>query len=93
MRIFSVFDSKADAFLTPFFSRNHLTAMRDFQQAATDESHQFHIHAGDFLLFCLGEFDDETGHITPTTAPENLGSALQFRSKADIQAVANGENS
>lgn len=78
MKIFSIFDSKAEAFNTPFFSQSTGTAIRSFAQAANDEEHEFSIHGGDYTLFELGSFDQVTGRLTQLDTHLNLGLALTF---------------
>lgn len=77
--MFSVFDSKAEAYIQPFFSPNHAVGIRDFTTAANDPNTQFHINAGDYTLFELGKFDQATGKITKLNAPKNLGTAISFK--------------
>lgn len=78
MRIYTVYDSKAQAHSTPFYSHNNATAIRSFAQAAQDEKTDFHKYAGDYTLLCVGEWDPATGNITPFDTKENLGLALQY---------------
>lgn len=76
--IYSVFDSKAESFISPFFSQNRATALRSFEAAANDENTDFHRYAGDYTLFELGTFDQSNAKFTLHEAPENLGLALTF---------------
>lgn len=78
MRIYSIFDSKAGAYLTPFFHRNNATAMRDMEQGVNDPSTGLHKYPADFALFCLAEWDDVAGTIFVLDHPEPLGSLRQF---------------
>lgn len=77
MKIFTVFDDKANAFLQPFFMRTEQEAMRAFAGAAMQEGHQFKDHAADFTLFEIGDFSEEVGNLMPLDAIKNLGNALQ----------------
>lgn len=79
LKCFSVYDTKADAYITPFFCPTSGVAIRNFEVAANEEGHAFHIHAGDFALMELGEFDDSTGMISALEAPRNLGLAQNYR--------------
>lgn len=76
MKIYSVYDDKADAFLQPFFFRTNEEAMRAFSAAAKDEKHQFHTHAADYTLFEIGDFSEQVGNIKGLDAIKNLGNAL-----------------
>lgn len=78
LKMFSIFDSKAEAYLAPFFCPTAAVAMRNFEQAANDEGHAFHRHSGDYTLFELSEFNDATAELTPLKTPHNLGLAQNF---------------
>ncbi len=78
LKVFSVFDSKAEAFIQPFYSQTTGTAVRSFEQALQDPAHEFRKFAGDYTLFELGQFDQSTGHYTELAAKINLGLALTF---------------
>lgn len=82
--VFSVYDSKAEAFLQPFFSQSRGTGLRSFSDAAQDENHGFSRHAADYTLFELGEFDQISGRMDQWDAPINLGTALQYISEAPV---------
>lgn len=78
LKIFTVYDSKADAFLPPFFAQATGVALRMFEESISDPQHQFAKHAGDYTLFELGSFDQATGNITTLKAHLNLGCAITF---------------
>lgn len=77
-KIYSVYDSKAEAFLPPFFLGTRGLAIRTFADAANREDHNFRRYAADYTLFELGEFDDSSGKFFMKEAAENLGTALQY---------------
>lgn len=64
MKIFTIFDSKAVAYLQPFFSKTEGTAIREIKLAANQEGSQFKKYAEDYSLFNIGEFNEITGKIT-----------------------------
>lgn len=82
MKIFTVFDSKAEAYLQPFFARTNGEAVRSFTEAANDSGHNFCKYSGDFTLFEIGEYDETTGNITPLKAHQNLGKGSDFKQSA-----------
>lgn len=82
-RFFSVYDSKAEAFIQPFFSPTHATAIRMFSMAANDPAHNFKIHAADYTLFAIGEFDQHTAKVDVYPTPINLGLAITFSDHPD----------
>nr|UXQ88011.1 MAG: nonstructural protein [Microvirus sp.] len=62
-KIFSIFDSKAAAYLPPFFMPEEGMAIRLFKQCVNDSQHQFSKDPGDYTLFNLGAWDDNTSKI------------------------------
>lgn len=77
-REYQIYDSKAEAFIDPFFAPTNGSAIRSFTQAANDPNSDFGKFPGDFTLFHCGERDDATGRTTYLEAFENLGTALQY---------------
>lgn len=68
VKVFSVFDSKADFFGQPFFEQEEASAIRAFGDAVNDSSrqgNQWYAHPEDFQLFVLGSFDNKTGELIP----------------------------
>lgn len=63
--MYTVWDSKADAYIQPFFSVNNAVAIRSFQSACQDQAHDFHRHAADYTLFRLAKFNQATGDLQP----------------------------
>lgn len=78
IQVFSVFDSKAMAFLPLFCCRNAGVALRSFEQACKDSSHDFNKYAADYTLFHIGSFDEDSGTLIPLQANVSLGCAVQF---------------
>lgn len=77
-KIFSVRDSKAEAYMAPLFLPTKGIAIRMFADAIADSKHQFGSHPEDYHLFELGEFDDSTGSFTLHPSPVSVGGALEF---------------
>lgn len=58
-KIFTVYDSKAKAYLPPFFLHATGLAIRAITDCVDDPEHQFYRHPADYTLFECGTFDDE----------------------------------
>lgn len=78
LQVFSIYDSKAEAFIQPWYSQTLGTAIRSFEQAVNTPDHEFAKFAGDYTLFHLGEFCQHTGKFSALPAHINLGVALSF---------------
>lgn len=86
LKAFTIYDSKAEAFLPPFFCPTAAVALRDFESAINTESHAFHKYAADYTLFELADWDPSTGKFTPHATPLNLGVAITL-----LQSLAPSE--
>lgn len=76
MIAFAVHDKAVGAFLPVFFARSKGEAIRSFTQAATQQDHQFAKNAGDYTLYCVGEFDDSNGALVGID-PQRMLTALE----------------
>lgn len=79
-KLFTVHDSKAEAYLPPFMARTNGEATRMFEASCKNEKSQFFSNPSDFTLVQLGEFDERTGLITSLDKPliiENASSYVQ----------------
>jgi len=80
-RLYSVYDLKAKAFLQPFFSVLDGTAIRAFSTAVNDPSTMLNKHPEDYILFYVGEFDDESGALSAAAQPVQLVMAAAVYSE------------
>ncbi len=76
--MYSVFDSKAGAFLTPFFMSTEGMALRAVSDMVKDPKSMFHRHADDFSLYQMGEFEDTTGVIV-AQHPQAILNLVSFQ--------------
>lgn len=83
MDIFSIYDSKVDAYLQPFFSQNSAAAERELSSAVNnpgtaDRPNNFNLFAEDYTLFLIGSFDANTGVIS-AYAPKAVINCLKLK--------------
>jgi hypothetical protein len=78
MKVFSIFDCKAEAYLEPFFASTSGLAARRFEEAARNEESQFHKHASDYTLFEIGDWDEMTGELRALETKISLGVAVEY---------------
>lgn len=77
-KCFSVYDSKALCYGTPFFMPSVGAAVRVFSDLANDKGSMVSRHPEDFVLFEIGWFGDEKGNLVAKSPQVNLGLALDF---------------
>lgn len=81
-KVYTVFDTAVGAYLTPFYAPTRAMAIRMFSESCDDPSHSFHKYPDQYALFELGDYDNETAGFALYNAPQSLGLAQEFRSKA-----------
>lgn len=82
-KLFSLFDTKAEAFGVPFFMPQRGMAIRALVDLSKDPQSLVYKHPNDFILYELGEFDDLVGEIYPHKTPVNLGIAPKEINQVD----------
>nr|QJB20823.1 MAG: nonstructural protein [Microvirus sp.] len=65
LNVFTVRDDKANAFLSPFFMPTIAVAIRSFGAECRNSDSNFSKFPEDFSLYHIGEYDEESGTITP----------------------------
>lgn len=82
----AVYDAAVGQYLSPFVQRSKMEALRSFKTAANNREHDFYNHAKDYTLFALGDFDPDSGKLSPYEAKQPLGTAIEL-----IEQEAPGE--
>lgn len=75
LRAYSIFDNKALVFHAPFFAINNAAASRSFGDLVADPQTNVGRHPGDFVLFCVGHYDDAKGTLMPVSPLEHVVDA------------------
>lgn len=78
LKIYSIRDTKAEVFHPPFFQKSHGEAERSFSELLRDEKSLIYKYPEDYDLYYLGNYDDQTGKITPNNSPEHQLKAVQI---------------
>ena len=86
IRIYAIFDNKAEAYMEPFFAMTPGLALRAFADNTNNPQSIFNKHPEDFSLFEIGEFDDQKGEVIPHKTANNLGLAIQYM-ETKLEAV------
>lgn len=80
-KMFTVFDSKVEAYMTPFFSQTMPSALRAFSDTVQNTEHPFHKHAEDYTLFELGIWNDTNGSFEIHKTPIPVAKAIEVLTK------------
>lgn len=88
LQVMCAYDSKARAFLMPFYTSQVAVGVRSFAEAANTPTHQMYHHPEDFTLFHLGTFDDDNATFEFLQPYVNLGLAAQYKEGRNVQPKA-----
>jgi len=75
--IYTVYDSKAETFMPPFFVQAIGMATRTFTDCVNSKEHHFGAHPADYTLFQLGHFDQSTGEMV-IEDKKSIGNGVEF---------------
>lgn len=78
IKMFTVYDIKAQAYLPPFYMQSTGQAMRVFEDTANDKDHQFGKHPEDYVLYEVGTFDDQDCSFELNKTPITLSKAIEL---------------
>lgn len=76
-QIYSIYDTKLQAYFSPFTAQNDAVALRNFADLANDPQSRISQHPEDYQLIAVGEWNDSSGEITQTDH-KNLGFASEY---------------
>lgn len=93
LNVYSIYDSKIDAYITPFYCHSHAEACRVVSQSAADPKTKLHQYPADFTLFCIAKYDDSTGEFSSVSDDpsvfEHLGNIVSVvSSQASVKDLS-----
>lgn len=62
--LFTVYDSKAEAYLQPFAANTYGIAERMFSDMVNQQGHQFNRHPQDYSLYAIGTFETTSAQLS-----------------------------
>lgn len=78
LKIYSIYDAKAEAWLRPLFAQDNGSMLREFSDVANDKNHPIGKHPEDYALYELGTWDDKKGVFNQKKESTSLGLATSF---------------
>lgn len=82
LKIYCIYDSKAQTYSQPFFQLNEACCERSVQSMANDGS-MYSKSPEDFICFEIGEYDETTGIISANETPISKFNFIQFKGDSD----------
>lgn len=84
LKVYTVRDAKAEAFMQPFFMRTNGEAIRAFIDSVNREDTQFYSHPEDFALFELGTYDEHSGLFENLPQPLSIARAIDHKKQVEM---------
>jgi len=69
LRVYSIYDEKAEEFSPPFFQPNDRLAQRMVKESARGNGNMLSAYPEDFKIYRIGEFDSASGQIESEKRP------------------------
>lgn len=90
LRLYSIYDSKAEQFSPPQVYHNDMLALRAFEGIVNDDKMLIKKYPEDFSLYYIGNFSDSDGHYFVETSDESRVPALVGRAVDYVQYLDDG---
>lgn len=84
LKVFSIYDSKADAYNQPFYQKTTGMAIRALEDELHNENSQLNKHSSDFTLFEIGVWDESKGVLEMYSTKKNLGVITEFKRQNNV---------
>lgn len=91
LKVFSVRDMKAEAFLQPFFCPTQGSALRAFGDACSKPESPFFLHPNDYVLYEIGSYDDSNAVLGSVSPVVMMACAADFAEKVPPPNVSKKE--
>ena len=79
VKIFCLYDCKAEAYLAPQYFPTKGIAIRAFTELSNDGESNVSKHSEDYTLFEVGTFDDNICRFDIYATPISIGKAIEFK--------------
>ena len=79
LKIFTVYDSKAETYLPPFYMKTKGEAVRGWITTLNDPQSSFCQYPADFTLFELGDYDDQDSSFNLHETKQVIGNGLEYK--------------
>lgn len=78
LNAYSIYDLKALMFFPPFYLSTDGAAARAFSDTVNDPSTSISRHPSDYVLYCVGTFNDANGTLEPISPRRHIADAASF---------------
>ena len=83
IKVYTILDKVAGIYSNPFYLKSNAVALREISYLINEEKqpNMFNTNIKDKALYCLGDFNEETGIIKPLDKPEFIINLLDLKSE------------
>ena len=85
-KVVTVYDVKSLTYSAPMVHKTTGLALRSFEQACKDPKTQLYNYPEDFIMFEIGEWDDQECTISMFKAPKPIGKAIEYVGNEDTRS-------
>lgn len=78
VKMFTILDAKAEAYLQPFFAQTEGVAIRMVQSTLEKGDSNFSKYPDDFSMFLIGTYDDSNAEVHPIMPKKCLGTMREL---------------
>lgn len=78
LKAYTIYDNKALQYHPPFFASTHGAACRMLSDLVNDSNTNVGRHPGDYVLYCVGSYDDQLGAMIPIAPLEHVRDATSL---------------
>lgn len=90
LKIFSIYDKKAELYGNPFYFHNEPVALRNFGIICNDPQYPFQKFPDDYAIYCIGLFEETNAQIEGTEKPEKLVEVISLMREDKKNVTTNG---
>lgn len=82
LNVYAILDDKSGLYSLPFYNQHDGIALRIFGDEVNNPQSNLNKHTGDFHLYKLGTFNDESGEFENSDKPKFLAHGVDFVKKS-----------
>lgn len=91
LNAYAIFDNKALVYHAPFFAPTDGSAVRSLTDLVGDSNTGVSRHPGDYVLYCIGSYDDAVGGMLPISPLKHVIDAValvKLQPSLDLETMA-----
>ncbi len=87
MKICTIYDNKAEAYLQPMFFQSLGQAERSFGDVINDSKHAIGQHPADYTMVCVGNWDESKGDIEVFAVHIPVAEGIHLVTRNELEKI------